>query len=845
MKSKYLYLPRISKVPFAHGLAIGYLIVAGSWIYFSDRLIAGLAETSEHLVFLSTVKGGGYVAVTGLLLFWVLNMYEKKMGQRQRQLGIEAERYRITLQSIGDAVVVTDLEGGVEFVNPEAERLTGWPEANARGRPLPEIFHIINEYSRKQVEDPTVRILREGVTVGLANHTLLIARDGNEFPIADSGAPVRGDDGKIVGAVLVFRDQTDERQAQAQLEESEKRMSTVLDSIDAAIYVSDMESYELLFANSYLRTIFGEAIIGKPCYQVLQGRDTVCDFCSNSRLLDKEGRSAGVYRWESQNLVSGRWYDIRDRAIEWLDGRRVRLEIANDITHRKRIEEALRQSERDLKRAQHMAHIGSWRFDFNTGMVQASEEAHRIYGIEEKTWRIEDVQDVPLPEYRKELDIRLRELIKEAKPYDVQFRIRRVSDGEIRDIRSVAQYDRDKNSVLGTIHDITERVHLEEQLRQAQKLESLGRLAGGVAHDFNNMLSVITGHAELALQNMEQSEATKDHFQKILEAAQRSANITRQLLGFARRQAIAPQILDLNETVGGLLSMLRRIIGENIELLWYPDSDLYRVKIDPTQVDQILANLCVNARDAIADVGRITIETGSAYFDEVYCRTHAEVQPGQYVQLAVSDDGAGMDETTKTKLFEPFFTTKAAGKGTGLGLAMVYGIVRQNDGFINIYSELGKGATIRIYLPCCGDEIQSPSIEQKIGEPAAAHGETVLMVEDEQVILEFSKVMLERLGYRVLTAATPGEALELVAAHGASLDLLITDVIMPEMDGRSLAQKVVQQCPAIGVLYISGYTANVISHHGIVEKEVHFLQKPFSMHDLAAMARKALATDDA
>lgn len=840
MKSNYLTILRISKVPFAHGVTIGYLIIAGSWIYFSDRLIARLAETSEHLVILSTVKGGGYVAVTGLLLFWVITMYERKMSLRQRQLAIEAERYRITLQSIGDAVVATDARGTVEFVNPTAERLTGWPETDARGHPLHEVFHIINEYTRERVEDPTERILREGITVGLANHTLLIARNGEEFPIADSGAPVRGDDGGIVGAVLVFRDQSDERHAQARLDESRQRMRTVLDSIDAAIYVSDMESYELLFANSYLRNIFGDGILGKPCYQVLQGKDSPCGFCSNSRLLDKEGRAAGVYKWEFQNRVSGHWYDIRDRAIVWLDGRLVRLEIAHDITDRKEIEEALRQSERDLKGAQHMAHIGSWRFDLDTGMVKASEEARRIYGIEKEALVIEDVQTIPLPEYRKELDTRLRELLEEKKPYDVTFRICRVTDGEIRNIRSVAQYDSAKNSVIGTIHDITERVHLEEQLRQAQKLESLGRLAGGVAHDFNNMLSVITGHAELAMQDVEQSEGTYDHFQNILSAANRSANITRQLLGFARRQTIAPQVLDLNEAVDGLLTMLRRIIGENIELLWHPAPDPCRVKIDPTQVDQILANLCVNAGDAVGDVGRITIETGAAYFDEAYCATRAEFQPGEYVQLTVSDDGCGMEETTKSKLFEPFFTTKEAGKGTGLGLATVYGIVRQNSGFINIYSELDRGTTVKIYLPCCTDEPQSPSARDKSGEPTPAHGETVLMVEDEHVILEFSKIMLERLGYRVLTAATPGEALELVETHGASLDLLITDVIMPEMDGRSLAEKVVQQCSATRVLYISGYTANVISHHGVLEKEVHFLQKPFSMHDLAKMVRTAL-----
>ena len=384
-----------------------------------------------------------------------------------------------------------------------------------------------------------------------------------------------------------------------------------------------------------------------------------------------------------------------------------------------------------------------------------------------------------------------------------------------------------------------EHEKLQAQLRQAQKMEAVGRLAGGVAHDFNNMLGIIIGHADMILEDMAPDQQFHADLTEIRKAGARSADLTRQLLAFARKQTVAPKVLDLNKTVQGMLKMLQRLIGEDIDMAWIPGGKVWTLKIDPGQVDQMLANLCVNARDAIADVGKVTIETGNTVFDDDYCRDHAGFVPGEYVMLAVSDNGCGMDSETLAKVFEPFFTTKELGKGTGLGLATVYGVVKQNNGLINVYSEPGQGTTFKIYLPRHKAKA-APLPEKGPGIPSARGHETVLLVEDEQAILKMTTMMLEREGYTVLGASTPGEAIRLAREHMGEIDLLMTDVVMPEMNGRDLAKNLLSLYPNVKRLFMSGYTADVIAHHGVLDEGVHFIQKPFSKKDLAAKLREAL-----
>jgi len=388
-------------------------------------------------------------------------------------------------------------------------------------------------------------------------------------------------------------------------------------------------------------------------------------------------------------------------------------------------------------------------------------------------------------------------------------------------------------------HDITEHLRLTNDLHQAQKMESVGRLAGGVAHDYNNALSVILGYTEMAMDRTAPADPLYADLQEIRKAAESSADLTRQLLAFARKQSIAPKVFDLNEAVEGMLKILRRLIGEDIDLAWLPGANLCPVQMDPSQLDQILANLCINARDAIGDVGKITIETETVTFDEAYCADHPEFFPGDFVLLALSDDGCGMDKETSEKIFEPFFTTKELGKGTGLGLATVYGIVKQNNGFITVYSEIGQGTTFKIYLSR-HKGMAGRVMEDNPPDPAPSGHETILLVEDEPAILKMSKMILERLGYRVLAAGSPADAIRLAEAHTAEIHLLITDVVMPGMNGRDLADRLSARCPALKHLFMSGYTANVIIHRGVLDEGVFFIQKPFSVKELAVKVRKAI-----
>ena len=396
------------------------------------------------------------------------------------------------------------------------------------------------------------------------------------------------------------------------------------------------------------------------------------------------------------------------------------------------------------------------------------------------------------------------------------------------------------SNYLSISEDITEQKALEDQLHQAQKLESIGRLAGGVAHDFNNMLMVISGYTDLALLQTDHGDPRHHDLLEVSKAAKRSADLTRQLLAFARKQSVIPVVLDMNDIIEGMLKMLKRLIGEDIELIWRPGSGLWSVKIDPSQVDQMLANLMVNARDAIAGAGKVTIETKNTTLDASFCARHQECRPGQYVALLVSDTGAGMSREVLDHLFEPFFTTKGADKGTGLGLATVYGIVKQNNGFVTVESEFGGGTTFAIYLPELNPDSKTDATGLNYPESLPRGSETILLVEDEEAMLKLAQRFAERLGYTVLTAGSPEEAMRRADEYEGVIHLLITDIVMPQMNGKALSECLQKRLPHLKYLYMSGYPADIIAKHGILEEGINFLQKPFSLRDLAVKARMAL-----
>ena len=530
-----------------------------------------------------------------------------------------------------------------------------------------------------------------------------------------------------------------------------------------------------------------------------------------------------------------------------IGGVRTLMSVVRDIAERKRAESALRASEEQLESMFNSSTNGlAFTEAANGKILKVNDTWVRITGVSRSDALTKTPLELDMWTHKHEREACLVTLGRNGRLRDFEATLT-IRGGQRYLVLNADFVDlHSRRHFLWELRDITsrkvadaERAKLTDQLQQAQKMESVGRLAGGVAHDFNNMLGVILGHAELALERVDSTEPLHNDLVNIQSAAQRSADLTRQLLAFARKQTVAPKALNLNDTVAGMLRMARRLIGEDIRLEWRPGEKLWPVHVDPTQIDQILANLCVNARDAIANVGKITIETGNKVIDVELAAATVGMVPGAYVWLAVSDDGCGMGPATLSHVFEPFFTTKEVGKGTGLGLATVYGIVKQNNGFIDAHSELGKGTVFTIYLPRHVDKAVPAQLDGVTGTVEAGW-ETILLVEDEALLLEVTQRMLEGRGYKVLTASTPGQAILLAREHAGTIDLLVTDVVMPEMNGRDLAKKISSLYPHTKRLFMSGYTADVIAHQGVLDKGVFFIQKPFSAQDLAATVRKVL-----
>jgi two-component system sensor histidine kinase EvgS len=646
----------------------------------------------------------------------------------------------------------------------------------------------------------------------------------------------------------------------------------VLDAAPALIAVHDTD-HNIVWANkAYLKTtgLSLQEIEGKKCYSVWRlGKP--CRGCPVTLSIeDGEPHEAELTPQNQDHwpISQGSWLS-KSAPLKDAEGRViVAVETAYDITDRKRAEDALKQLTTELatrirQRTAELDEAGAvLRIAFDHSPIGKALVAPdgrflngnaalcRILGYSKEELLTKTFQEVTHPDdLEADLANVKQVLAGEIDTYEMEKRYLH-NGGNLVWAQLNVSLVRDSAGqplfFIAQIQDLTKRKQAEkeqEELRaqfmQAQKMEAVGRLAGGVAHDYNNMLSVIIGYSELSIDKMEPENPLRDDLKEILNAADRAKDITRQLLAFARRETIAPEVLDLNATVKSFLKLLRRLIGEDIDLAWNPGAGLWRVKLDPAQVDQLLANLCVNARDAISGVGKITVETKNIIFDEAYCAIHAGFKPGEFVMLAVSDDGHGMDKEIRDKIFEPFFTTKPLGQGTGLGLGTVYGVVKQNGGFINVYSEPDKGTTFHLYLPRHVGKAAKVQ-KQRTAEIPYGHGETILVVEDEVSILNLTRKMLEELGYSVLTAGRPGDALQLAEEHAGKIDLLITDVVMPEMNGKELAERLRGLYPALKYLFMSGYTANVIAHHGILDEGIHFIQKPVSKKDLAAKVREAL-----
>jgi two-component system, cell cycle sensor histidine kinase and response regulator CckA len=480
--------------------------------------------------------------------------------------------------------------------------------------------------------------------------------------------------------------------------------------------------------------------------------------------------------------------------------------------------------------------------------VRWGGHAYRVFDLAPGSFggTFDDFLELVHPEDRPALVEAVNHAIDLSLPFDVEFRTN-PQGSQPRWVASQAQVFSDERGkparMLGVVQDVTERKRLESQFLQAQKMEGIGRLAGGVAHDFNNLLTAILGYIEMATKKLPTENPAHEYFHSIRHAAERSAALTRQLLAFARRQITEPRLVDLNALIQQMHELLRRVIGEDIELRTITRTGLGSVKLDPAQFEQVLMNLVINARDAMPDGGVLSIETANVELDEHYARQHQAVLPGAYVMLAVSDTGIGMTDEISSHLFEPFFTTKPPGKGTGLGLATCYGIIKQNGGHIWVYSEYGRGSTFKIFLP------RAPGVASSDAAPdgpevevTVTGNETVMVVEDEPLVRAITVETLETLGYHVLQASNGEEALQVAAGYDAPIDVLVTDVVMPAMGGPALTQHLHRVRPHMKVLYVSGYTDDAIVHHGVVEPGIQFLQKPFPLATLARRIRELLAT---
>jgi len=486
-----------------------------------------------------------------------------------------------------------------------------------------------------------------------------------------------------------------------------------------------------------------------------------------------------------------------------------------------------------------------WEMDVPTFQITfVSHEAERILGYPVQKWLIE--KDFWMnhihPEDRERIVEFSRKAVAEGKDYNLQYR-GLASNGRVVWLQDIVRLVRDASGVVrqlrGVMVDITERKQLEEQFQQAQKMEAVGRLAGGVAHDFNNLLTVITGYAQLLSGRLGAVEPLSQYVDEIQKAGGRAAALTRRLLAFSRKQAIAPQVLDLNAAVANMEKILRRLIGEDIELETVQRPDLGMVKADPAQIEQVIMNLAVNSRDAMPQGGKLIIETANVELDGAYAGSHVAVSPGPYVMLAVSDTGVGMDAETRARIFEPFFTTKERGRGTGLGLATVYGIVKQSAGNIWVYSERGRGTTFKIYLPRAEEVVVAAHVFAAQATPPRG-SETILLVEDEDGVRSLVRRVLQESGYTVLEASRPNEALTTCQQYEGLIHLLFTDVVMPQMSGRELAEKLSPLRPEMKTLYMSGYTDVAILHHGVLDPGMPFLQKPFTTEAIAHKVRQVL-----